>query len=102
MHPAMLKYIGVISMGLFSPFKGADTSDNKAQHTSQLKAVRAAKPKLYGMGIGKQEFLYNTVVSVRSLYDEIGLRYGYSESDGSTWNMWRLYLTELAPNFSNK
>ena len=96
----MFKYIGVMSMGLFSSFRGADTSYNKEQHVAQLKALIAAKPKLYWIGIGKQDFLYNTAVKLRSLYDEVGLKYTYYESDGNhTWNMWRLYLTELAPNF---
>ena len=99
-NPSMFKYIGVMSMGLFSSFRGADTSYNKEQHVAQLKALIAAKPKLYWIGIGKQDFLYNTVVKLRSLYDEVGLKYIYYESDGNhTWTMWRMYLTELAPKF---
>jgi len=40
------------------------------------------------------------VTKLRSLYDEIGLKYIYRESEGNhTWNVWRLYLTELAPKF---
>lgn len=99
-NPTMFKYIGVMSMGLFSSFRGTDGGYNKEQHVSQLKAIIAAKPKLYWIGIGKQDFLYNSAVKLRGLYDEVGLKYTYYESDGNhTWNMWRLYLTELAPKF---
>jgi enterochelin esterase family protein len=77
-----------------------DTNYNKEQHVAQLKALMAAKPKLYWMGIGKDDFLYGTVTKLRSLYDEVGLKYTYRESEGShTWGVWRLYLTELAPKF---
>lgn len=52
------------------------------------------------MGIGKNDFLYNTVINLRKLYDEIGFKYIYYESEGNhTGNVWRLYLTELAPKF---
>jgi enterochelin esterase-like enzyme len=99
-NPTMFKYIGVMSMGLFSSFRRADTTYNKEQHVAQLKTLIAAKPKLYWIGIGKQDFLYATAVKLRSLYDEVGLKYTYYESDGNhTWNMWRLYLTQLAPRF---
>ena len=99
-NPTMFKYIGVMSMGLFSSFRTGDSSYNKEQHVEQLKALIAAKPKLYWIGIGKQDFSYNTVVKLRSLYDEVGLKYTYYESDGNhTWTMWRMYLTELAPKF---
>lgn len=52
------------------------------------------------MGIGKDDFLFETVTKLRELYDEVGLKYTYRESEGShTWKEWRLYLTELAPKF---
>jgi enterochelin esterase family protein len=99
-YPMMFKYIGVMSMGLFSSFGNNNSNYDKDKHIAQLKALMAAKPKLYWIGIGKQDFLYNTVVKLRALYDEVGLKYTYYESDGNhTWNMWRLYLTELAPKF---
>lgn len=98
-NPTMFKYIGVMSMGLFSSFgNNPNPNYNKDQHIKQLKALIAANPKLYWIGIGKQDFLYNSVVKLRSLYDEVGLKYTYYETDGNhVWNMWRLFLTELAP-----
>jgi len=85
---------------LFSSFRNADTTYNKEQHVAQLRALMAAKPKLYWIGIGKEDFLYGTVTKLRALYDDIGFKYTYYESEGNhTWGVWRLYLTELAPKF---
>jgi enterochelin esterase-like enzyme len=99
-NPGMFKYIGVMSMGLFSSFRNSNVSYDKEKHMAQLKALIAAKPKYYWIGIGKADFLYSTVTKLRSLYDEIGLKYTYRETNGAhNWNEWRLYLSELAPNF---
>jgi enterochelin esterase-like enzyme len=100
-NPTMFKYIGVMSMGLFSSFRNRPTTDyDKDKHVAQLKALVAAKPKYYWIGIGKDDFLFETVTNLRALYDEVGLKYTYRESEGShTWKEWRLYLSELAPKF---
>jgi enterochelin esterase family protein len=99
-NPGMFNYIGVMSMGLFSAFGNNNSGYNKEKHVAQLKALIASNPKLYWIGIGKNDFLYGTVTKLRSLYDEVGLKYTYRESEGNhTWNVWRLYLTELAPKF---
>lgn len=46
----------------------------------------ASKPQVYWIGIGKDYFLYRTIIKLRSLYDEIGCKYTYIESEGShTW-----------------
>lgn len=97
-HPGMFNYIGVMSMGLFSSFGNNNSNYDKEKHVAKLKALMASRPKLYWIGIGKNDFLYGTVTKLRALYDEVGLKYTYRESEGShTWNVWRLYLTELAP-----
>jgi enterochelin esterase-like enzyme len=100
-NPTMFKYIGVMSMGLFSTFRNAPNPNyNKDTHVAQLKGVIAAKPKYYWIGVGKDDFLFKSVTELRALYDELGLKYTYRESDGShTWKEWRLYLTELVPKF---
>lgn len=98
-NPDKFKYIGVMSMGLFSSFgNNPNPNYNKDQHVAQLKALIAAKPKLYWIGIAKSDFLYSTAVKLRSLYDEVGLKYTYRENEGThDWNSWRLYLSEFAP-----
>lgn len=99
-NPTLFKYIAIMSMGLFSSFRSDMVNYNKDTHIDQLKAIKATRPSLYWIGIGKADFLYNTVVNLRKLYDEVGLKYMYKETPGAhTWNEWRLYLTELAPMF---
>jgi enterochelin esterase-like enzyme len=99
-NPEMFKYIGVMSMGLFSSFRNNTANYDKDKHVAQLKALIAAKLKYYWIGMGKEDFLYESGVKLRALYDEVGLKYTYRETEGShTWNEWRLYLTELAPKF---
>jgi enterochelin esterase family protein len=93
-NPGKFNYIGVMSMGLYNMFGPYD----KEQHIAQLKELNASHPKLYFIGCGKTDFLYKGVTDLRALYDEIGFKYTYRESEGGhSWNNWRLYLSELAP-----
>lgn len=93
-NPGMFKYIGVMSMGLFS---GAGPYRKEA-HVAQLKQLQASNPKLYAIYCGKTDFVFKGVTELRALYDEVGLKYAYRESEGGhTWSNWRLYLTEFAP-----
>lgn len=93
-NPGKFMYIGVFSMGLFSTFGPY----NKEEHIAQLKALNAGNPKLYYIGCGKTDFLYKGVTDLRALYDEVGFKYTYRESEGGhSWNNWRLYLSEVAP-----
>ncbi|MFI5154510.1 MAG: hypothetical protein ACHQET_14330 [Chitinophagales bacterium] len=87
-------------MGLLSDFGNDNSNYSKERHVAQLKALMASNPKLYWIGIGKDDFLYGTVTKLRRLYDEIGFKFIYRESEGNhTRNLWRLYLTQLAPKF---
>ncbi|WP_435355404.1 esterase [Emticicia sp. SJ17W-69] len=96
-NPAMFKYIGVMSMGLFSTFRN-DGSYKKEEHIKQLEELQRNNPKVYWIGIGNDDFLYKSVVEMRKLYDEIGFKYTYRENEGNhDWNSWRLYLSEFAP-----
>jgi enterochelin esterase family protein len=96
-NPTKFKYIGVMSMGLFSSM-GNGSNYNKEEHVKQLKELQKANPKLYWIGMGKGDFLYSSVLKLNELYDEVGLKYTYRESAGRhDWNSWRLYLSEFAP-----
>ena len=93
-NPAKFLYIGVWSMGLYNMFG----QYNKDEHIAQLNELKASNPKLYYIGCGKTDFLYNGVTDLRALYDELGFKYNYRESEGGhSWNNWRLYLAEFAP-----
>ncbi|GAB4024724.1 esterase [Spirosoma gilvum] len=95
-NPTTFSYIGVMSMGLFD---GPNARNyNREEHIKQLNALKQAKPKLYWIACGKDDFLYDSVTKLKALYDQVGLPYTYRESEGGhTWVNWRLYLTELAP-----
>jgi enterochelin esterase-like enzyme len=95
-YPDKFKYIGVMSMGLFSSVR--PEGYNKDLHVKQLKELQKNNPKVYWVAIGRQDFLYESVVKLKELYDEIGFKYTYRENEGThDWNSWRLYLTEFAP-----
>ena len=97
-NPDMFAFIGVMSMGLQD--NNRLNTFNPEEYDRQIKAVVKANPKLYWIGIGKEDFLYESVVKLRKRYDEAGLKYEYRETEGGhTWSNWSLYLTELVPRF---
>ena len=94
LNPNTFDYIGVMSMGLYDMFGNYD----EQKHISQIKAIQKANPKLYWIGCGKTDFLYESVLKLRAFYDQQGFNYTYRESEGGhSWNNWRLYLSELTP-----
>jgi enterochelin esterase family protein len=96
-NPKMFKYIGVMSVGLFSS-AAPNMKYDKEANVKQLQALKAANPKVYWIAIGKGDFLYQSVVKLRALYDEVGLKYTYAETDNRhEWNAWRMYLADFAP-----
>jgi len=93
-YPEEFEYIGVMSMGLFR-------NVNKDELILQIQALKESDPKLYYIGCGKYDFLvYQGVKDLLAIYDELGFRYRYHETDGGhSWNNWRLYLSEIATLF---
>jgi enterochelin esterase family protein len=54
--------------------------------------------KLYWIGMGKTDFLYNDGKAYRARLDKIGMKYTYLESEGGhTWTNWRVYLSDFVP-----
>ena len=49
--------------------------------------------KIYWIGIGKTDFLYQANADFRKKLDSIGMKYTYLETEGGhTWTNWRTYL----------
>ena len=95
-NPGMFSYVGVMSMGLMTGNRMGNYDAEK--HKEQIAALKESGLKLYWIGCGKQDFLYEGVVNLRKLYDEQQFKYEYFESEGGhTWPEWRIYLSELAP-----
>jgi len=97
-NPDKFKYIGVMSMGLFSSVMQRGIKFDKDAYLKQLEALKKSNPKVYWIGIGKADFLYQSVIKLKALYDEVGLKYTYVETDNKhEWNAWRSYLADFAP-----
>ena len=83
-------------VGLFSPAIGRmDKGKSKIYDDLEAKLIDQFKqrPKLYWIGIGKDDFLYKDNVEFRQLLDKNRLRYTYHESGaGHEWANWRDYL----------
>ena len=83
-------------VGLFSPAIGRmDQGKSKIYDDIESKLVTQfhLHPRLYWMGIGKDDFLYKDNAEFRKLLDKNRLRYTYHESAaGHEWANWRDYL----------
>ena len=91
-YPDMFNYIGLFSAAVDSR-KGI-TSEIYANQDTKLQVLFAKKPKLYWIGIGNADFLYNANTRYRKYLDEHHYPYTYYENDGGhIWKNWRVYLT---------
>jgi enterochelin esterase family protein len=95
-YPYMFGYIGVMSMGLVDVSTMGLKPD--PDQDTKFEALKNSGFKLYWVGVGKDDFLYKSVQSLRTSLDKHGLKYIYRESTGGhSWANWRIYLSEFAP-----
>jgi len=86
-HPGTFGYVG-----MFSGVVLANGDNDPA-----LKAQFDAKPKLYWIGVGKDDGVKRNSVILRDYCIEKGYPVEYYESDGGhIWRNWRVYLTLFA------
>ena len=92
-------------MGLFSAAVRLERTEKSleqqlAEHpeaAAQLKALFAAKPHLYWIAIGKDDFLFQQNVALRQYLDKMQYPYEYFENEGGhIWRNWRIYLSMFA------
>ena len=98
-NPKMFSYIGVFSMGLmnFGP-QQQDAAKAAEERDAKIEALKNSGYKLYWIGCGVDDFLYQSVIDLRNTLDKHGFKYTYRESTGGhTWANWRIYLSEFAP-----
>jgi enterochelin esterase family protein len=96
-NPDMFDYIGVMSMG-FADLSRFGIEINLSERDEEFLALKEAGPKLYWIAVGKDDFLFDSVVAMRSKLDELDFEYAYHESPGGhTWTNWRDYLSMFAP-----
>jgi enterochelin esterase family protein len=64
----------------------------------KIETLKSSGYKLYWIGCGADDFLFQGVVKLRETLDKHDFRYTYRESTGGhTWANWRIYLSEFAP-----
>lgn len=98
LYPGMFDYVGLFSAAIFpADAPNSDTADGVyADMESRLKAQFADPPKLYWIGIGRDDFLYKSNEEYRRMLDRIGAEYTYYETgEGHIWRNWRIYLSEF-------
>lgn len=96
-NPELFDYLGVMSMG-FADLSRFGINIDHSKREEQILTLKEAAPKLYWIACGKDDFLYESVVTMRSKLDELDFPFVYRESPGGhTWTNWRIYLSEFAP-----
>ncbi len=99
-NPGMFGYIGVFSMGImnFRQLDAETTAKLDKERDAKIEALKSSGYKLYWIGVGKDDFVYQSVVTLRKTLDKHNFKYVYHESAGGhTWANWRNYLSEFAP-----
>jgi enterochelin esterase family protein len=100
-NPGMFSYIGVFSMGIMNARGGGqnqDTARLRQERDTKIEALKNSGYKLYWIGVGADDFLYQSVITMRNILDKHNFKYVYRESTGGhTWANWRIYLSEFAP-----
>jgi len=95
-QPDDFGYVGLFSAAVKRMDKNHSRIYNDLE--SKLRLQFQSRPRLYWIGIGKEDFLYQDNVRLRELLDRNGLRYTYHESEGGhEWRNWRDYLMTFVP-----
>ena len=94
-YPDMFNYVGLFSAAIFRGKEGVTIYSHLGNKLQQQfrKGV-----KLYWIGVGKEDFLYEENMRYLELLDEFNINYTLLQSEGGhTWRNWRVYLSEFAP-----
>ncbi len=97
-YPDMFDYVGLFSAAIM-PSDAPESGERSAIYDDmevKLKKQFSNPPKVYWIGIGKDDFLYDSNKKYREMLDALGCRYEYHEtSEGHIWRNWRTYLSEF-------
>lgn len=89
-------YVGVFSSA--GSLMNSEAQGIYADFEAGLKKQKENGVKLYWLGIGTDDFLFDANVAFRKKLDKIGIDYIYKETDGGhVWKVWRKYLTWFTP-----
>lgn len=98
-YPDKFDYIGLFSAATdASSFNKETLPEIYKNRRNKVRNLYNNGIKLYWIGIGKEDFLYDMNVQLRKDLAEDGLEYTYYESDGGhEWGNWRRYLVRFLP-----
>ena len=100
LNPGTFGYIGLYSAAVRLDRTQKSLEEQLADHpeaAEQMKKLFAAKPHLYWIAIGKDDFLFQQNVALRQYLDKMQYPYEYYESEGGhIWRNWRIYLSMFA------
>jgi enterochelin esterase family protein len=87
-YPGVFGYICPLSMGL---------RDTQTDIDARLQGVKKAGYKLYWIGCGSEDFVYEMAKSLDAALNRNGLEHTFHvTSGGHTWANWRVYLDTFA------
>lgn len=96
-HPDTFDYIGLFSAAIDKEQKGG-IEEIYTQRNEKLNTLFMKHPKLFWIGIGSTDFLYQSNANLRHYLDSKGFKYTYLETEGGhIWRNWRIYLSEFVP-----
>lgn len=94
-YPGYFDYIGLFSAGLMTDLDTTKTAYN--DEDAKLLRLQQTGYKLFWIGIGEDDFLYDVNTAFRRRLDEMDFKYTYHESSrGHIWANWRQYLLTFA------
>ena len=99
-YPGWFDYVGLFSAGLMTD----SNTDREAYRDEDAKLARLSELgcKLFWIGIGKDDFLYEANTDFRKRLDSMDFDYIYHESErGHIWANWRQYLLLFVPQLFN-
>jgi enterochelin esterase family protein len=100
LYPEEFDYYGLQSAATMMALGGwlnSQAPKPNAEYDAQMARLFNSKPKLYWIGIGKDDFLMQQNIDLRKYLDSKGYTYEYYENDGGhIWRNWRIYLTIFA------
>lgn len=88
-YPKTFDYVGL--------FSAAGSAIRDEATRQQLLDMQKNGLKLYYIGCGNEDFLFNHVLDYNKQLDEIGFKYYFRETGGGhVWGPWRIYVSEMA------
>jgi len=90
-YPGTFSYILPLSMGI-------SATANQADYDAKFQAVKSAGYKLYWIGVGSSDFVWESAKTLDASLTRNGLQHTFFVTDGGhTWANWRVYLNTFAP-----